>query len=95
MIGSRVTLKGFIPNLSYPFPRPLDSFQFEVANATGEENHPLNPLLPQSMQAHRAKVFQTLKRYWALPAVIPHVAAEHFPARRRQCFQFSQAFTDV
>jgi hypothetical protein len=49
MLSSIVTdaiTNGLIPHL-ISIPRPLDSFQVEVRNATGEENHSLNPTPPQ------------------------------------------------
>ena len=63
-----------------PIPSPFDGIQFEVTEATGKEDHPLDPPLLEPDQAQLALVPHQVERHRLLPPVIPQVTAENFPA---------------
>ena len=60
-----------IPNLRDPTPGPFHCFQFEVTEATGEEDQPLDASTPEPIQAQLALVPYQVERHRLLPAVIP------------------------
>src|SRR5262249_10769792 len=66
-----------VPNVCNPIPSPFHRFQFEVTEATGEEDHSLNPPLLEPSQAQLALVPHKVRRHRLLPPVIPQITAQY------------------
>src|SRR5437773_2702575 len=80
-----------IAYLRDPAPRPLHGFQFEVADATGEEDDAFDPPLPQPHETRFALLLQQFDGHRPLPVVIPKITTEDFSAADTQRLQPSQA----
>src|SRR5207248_2517392 len=76
-----------VTQLCNPVPSPFHRFQFEITDATGEEDDALNPPLPQPAQAQLALVLHQVKRHRLLPRVIPKITAQHQALSGSYCFQ--------
>src|SRR5579883_2036284 len=73
-------LDPLIPYPRNPIPSPFHCFQFEVTEATGEEDHPLDPPVPEPVEAQFALVLYEMEGHRRLLPVIPQVAAQHLAA---------------
>src|SRR5215472_8320996 len=70
LIPSPSLLYLLLPHLRNPIPSPFHCFQFEVTEATGEEDHSFNPPLPEPSQAQLALVPHQVQPHRLLPPVI-------------------------
>src|SRR5687768_13329992 len=65
---------------------PFHCFKVQVADARGEEDHPLNAALAEQAKTGLALAAHQVDRHWAVGAVVPHVQAEEFAGPRGESF---------